>query len=312
MATNVKYVRRMVLLAKVESVLLQDALPTAAANAIRAYDVNLTPIDGEEAKSNFIKANFGAQETTQVTEFKSISFFVPFSGVGAAGTIPAVADLLRACSVSVTNEAGVKTTLAPVTDGAESISLYANIDGIKHVSLGMRGNVEVSTSAKGVPGWKFDLKGSFVPLTDDPLPTGVVYSRFLKALPVNKANTTLTVDGIPVVANAFSFNCGNAVSHSNEIGLDQVDITDRESTGSVTFRNTAVSVRNWVEMYRARNAVEVVMQHGQGAVNTVKFTAPHAEIGKPSYSNVNGIQYITLPLRFLDPTDTNSDWKFEI
>jgi len=312
MATNVKYVRKMALLIKPESVFKQDAVPTAGLNAIRAYDVSLVPIEGEEVKANFIKTRFGAQETTQVTEYKSISFFVPFSGVAVAGALPGVADLLRACAVSVTNEAGVKTTFAPVTDGHESVTMYANIDGIKHVSLGMRGTAEVTTTAKGMPGWKFDLMGSFVPLVDADLPTGVVYTRFLKALPVNQANTTLTIDGLDVVASAFSFKQGNAVAHSNEIGLDQVDISDRESTGSVTFRNTAVSVRNWVSMYRDREQVPVVMRHGQGATNTVKFIGPYAEIGKPSYSDVKGVQYITLPLRFIDPNDNDGDWTFEI
>lgn len=312
MATNVKYVRKMVMLFKVETSMGVDAVPTAGLNAIRAYDVTLVPIEGEEVKSNFIKANFGAQETTQVTEYKSISFFVPFSGVSVAGALPGVAELLRACSVSVTNEVGVKTTFAPVTDNPESGSMYANIDGVKHVSLGMRGTAEVTVTAKGVPGWKFDLKGSFVPLTDAVMPTGVVYTKFLKALPVNKANTTLVVDGVSVVANAFSFNLGNVVGHSNEIGLDQVDITDRESTGSVTFRSTAISVHDWVSLYRSRTQVSVVLKHGQAATNTVKFTAPTAEIGKPSYSNVQGVQYTTLPLRFIDATDSNADWTFEI
>lgn len=312
MAVNVKHVRRMVLLVKAEATFQTDAVPTAALNAIRAYDVDLVPFEGEEAKSNFIKANFGAQETTQVTVYKAIKFFVPFSGVATAGAIPGVAELLRACSVSVTNEVGVKTVLAPITDGPESVTMHANIDGIRHVSLGMRGSAEVAVTAKGVPGWKFDLMGSFVPLTDTPLPTGVVYTKFLKALPITAEHTTLTIDGVPVVASAFSFNMGNQVSYSNEIGLDQVDITDRESTGSVTIRNTAVSVRNWVEMGKDRVQVPVVMRHGQGATNTVLFTAPTAEIGKPSYSNSNGVQYITLPLRFVDATDSNADWTFEI
>lgn len=312
MATNVKYVRKMVLLVKAETIFQTDAVPTAALNAIRAYDVNLTPFDGEEAKSSFIKANFGAQETTQVTAYKRINFFVPFSGVGIAGALPGVAELMRACSVSVTNEVGVKTVFAPITDGPESVTMHANIDGQRHVSLGMRGSMEVALSAKGVPGWKFDLMGSFVPLTDTVLPTGMVYTKFLKALPITKEHTTLTIDGVPVVANAFSFNMGNVYDYSNEIGLDQVDITDRESTGSVTIRNTAVSVRNWVQMGKDRVQVPVVMRHGQGATNTVKFTAPAAEIGKPSYSNVKGVQYITLPLRFIDPNDNNGDWTFEL
>jgi len=307
-----KYVRKMTLLAKAETTFQTDAAPTAALNAIRAYDVSLVPLEGDEVKIPFIKPHFGADPTVQVTAYKSMTFFVPFSGVATAGASPGVADLLRMCATSVTTAAGVKTTFAPITSGLESGTIYANIDGIKHVSLGVRGNAEITLDAKGLPAWKFDLKGTFVPLVDESLPTGVVYTRFLTQLPVNKTNTTLTLDGIALAASSFSFNMGLQVNKEDLINVDEVDISGRESTASVTFRSEALSVRDWVGLHRTRTQVALVVTHGQGATNKVRLAAPRAEIGKPSYGDSNGVQMITLPLRLIPSDSGNDEWSIEI
>lgn len=307
-----KYVRKMTLLAKAETTFQTDATPTAALNAIRAYDVSLVPLEGDEVKNPFIKPHFGADTTVQVTAYKSMTFFVPLSGVATAGASPGVTDLLRMCATSVTTAAGVKTTFAPISSGLESGTIYANIDGIKHVSLGVRGNAEITVDAKGLPAWKFDLKGSFVPLVDEALPTGVVYTRFLTQLPVNKTNTTLTLDGISVAASSFSLNMGLQVNKEDLINVDEVDISGRESTASVTFRSEALSVRDWVGLHRTRTQVAMVLTHGQAATNKVRIAAPRAEIGKPSYGDSNGMQMITLPLRLIPSDSGNDEWSIEI
>ncbi len=307
-----KFVRKMTILAKAEAVYGTNSLPTAGLNAIRAFDVTAVPVEGDEIENNYIQPHFGATPTTQVTQYKSLSFSVPFSGVSALGAMPGVAELIRMCSTSVTNEVGVSTLFDPITENPESGSLLFNIDGILHTSLGVRGTVTMEASAKAAPAWKFELKGSFVPLVDAPLPTGVVYTKFLNPLGVNKANTTLLVDGLAVEANAFSFAMGLDVVKEDLINVDSVDITGRKSTGSVTFRNTAVAVRDWVGMGLARAQVPIAFRHGLLATNTVKFTAARAEIGKPSYSDSSGVQMITLPLRFIPSDAGNDEWQFEI
>ena len=307
-----KFIRKMVILAKAEATYGVDSIPTAALNAIRAFDVTAVPVEGDEIENAYVQAHFGSTPTTQVTQYKSLSFSVPFSGVAALGTVPGVAELLRMCSVSVTNTPATSTKFNPVTDNPESGTLIFNIDGIKHASYGVRGTVTVDANAKAAPAWKFELKGSFVPLVDAALPTGAIYTKFLNPLGVNKANTTLSVDGVAVAASAFSFVLGNEVVKEDLMNVDSVDITGRKSTGSVTFRNTDVAVRDWVGMGLARAQVAISFRHGQAATNTVKFTAARAEIGKPTYSDSNGVQMIVLPLRFIPSDAGNDEWQFEI
>ena len=299
------------LLAKIETIYGTDPTPTGAANAVRIFDGTIQPLEGDEVSTQYMQAHFGAGETTQVTQYMSMSFKVPFSGVSVAGGEPGVAALLRMCSIAMTEDTGVSHTFDPVTNNPESGTIYCNIDGILHKSLGVRGNVKVEIAAKGVPAWQFDIMGAFVPLTDA-LPPAAVYTKFLKALPVNKTNTTASLDGITLAAYSFSFDVGNTVTKEDLMNVDSVDITDRVSTGSITFRTNSIATKNWVEMARVRAQVPLVIKHGQGATNTITITSAQAEIGKPTYGDSNGIHTTTLPLKFV-PTDAgNDEWSIVI
>lgn len=305
-----KLMRKMAILALVETVVGSPVVPLAA-NALLVSDATLTPIEGDVAERNNIRPFFGSSGSTLVTEYQKVSFSIEFTGVAAAGNLPGVTDLLRACAMSATVQTGVKTVFAPVTDGIESVTIYGNVDGILHKMHGARGEVELTTDAKGIPKWKFDFTGSFVPAVDAPLPA-VNYTAFLAPLGVNKANTTLLLDGLAVAASAFSFKAGNTVVKRDLMNVDTVEITDRKSTGSVTFENTAVAVKNWIAMARASAVVPLVLKHGQGATNTATFKSARAQLGKPTYSDSDGVQMITIPLSFIPSDAGNDEWSIEI
>lgn len=305
-----KLMRKMAILALIETV-VGDAVVPAAANALLVSDVTLTPIEGDVVERNNIRPFFGSSGSTLVTEYQKVAFSIEFAGVGAAGDLPGYTDLLRACAMSATNQAAVKTVFAPVTDGIESITIYGNVDGVLHKMHGARGEVEFATDAKGIPKFKFEFTGSFVPAVDAVLPA-VDYSAFMAPLGVNKANTTLMLDGLAVACSAFSFKCGNQVVKRDLMNVDSVEITDRKSTGSVTFENTSVAAKNWINLARTSAMVPLVLKHGQAATNTVSFKADRAQIGKPTYSESDGVQMITIPLSFIPSDAGNDEWTLEV
>lgn len=305
-----KLMRKMAVLALVEAVVGTPVVPLAA-NAMLVSDVTLTPIEGDVVERNNIRPFFGSSGSTLVTEYQKVAFSVEFAGVDPAGTLPGCADLLRACAISATNEVGVKTVFAPVTDGIESITIYGNVDGVLHKMHGARGEVDVTCDAKGIPKYKFEFTGSFVPAEDALLPA-VDYSAFLAPLGVNKANTTLTLDSYAAACSAFSWKCGNQVVKRDLMNVDTVEITDRKSTGSVTFENTAVATKNWIAMARESAIVPLTLKHGQGATNTVSIKSARAQIGKPTYSDSDGVQMITIPLSFIPSDAGNDEWSIEI
>lgn len=305
-----KLMRKMAILALVETVVGTAVVPLAA-NAMLVSDVTLTPIEGDVVERNNIRPFFGSSGSTLVTEYQKMAFSVELAGVAAAGDLPGVTDLLRACAMSATNQAGAKTVFAPVTDGIESVTIYGNVDGTLYKMHGARGEVDFSTDAKAIPKWKFEFTGSFVPATDAPLPA-VDYSAFVAPLGVNKANTTLSVDGLSVACSAFSFKCGNQVVKRDLMNVDTVEITDRKSTGSVTFENTSVAAKDWIGLARASAIVPIALKHGQGATNTVSFKSARAQVGKPTYSDSDGVQMVTIPLSFIPSDAGNDEWSIEI
>lgn len=305
-----KLLKKMAVLALVEAV-VGTAVAPVAANAMLVSDVNLTPIEGDVVERNNIKPFFGSSGSIMVTEYQKVSFSVEFAGVGVAGDIPGYADLFRACAVSVTNTAGVKTVFAPVTDGIESITLVCVVDGIIHKMAGARGTVKAVVDAKGIPKWQFEFTGSFIPAVDGAMPA-VNYTAFQDPLGVNKANTTLLLDGLAVACSAFSFDMGNKVVKRDSMNVDSVEITDRMSTGSVTFENTSVAVKDWISMARASAKVPLTLKHGQAATNTVTFKSLRAQIGKPTYGDSDGVQTITIPLAFIPSSAGNDEWAIEV
>lgn len=305
-----KILRKMALLALVETTVGTAVVPLPA-NAMLVSDVTLTPIEGDVVERNNIRPFFGSSGSTLVTEYQKMAFSVEFAGVDAAGDRPGVTDLLRACAMQATTEAGVKTVFAPVTDGVQSLTLYGNVDGTLYKMHGARGEVEFSADAKAIPKWKFEFTGSFVPAVDQALPA-VDYSAFTAPLGVNKANTRLTIDGLSVACSAFSFKCGNQVVKRDLMNVDTVEITDRKSTGSVTFENTSVATKDWIALARASAIVPLVLVHGQAATHTVGFKSARAQVGKPTYSDSDGVQMITIPLSFIPSDAGNDEWSIEI
>ena len=305
-----KLLRKMAVLALIEAV-VGTAVAPAAANAMLVSDVTLTPIEGDVVERNNVKPYFGNSGSTLVTEYQKISFSVELAGVAAAGTMPGYAELFRACAMSVTSAVGVKTSFAPVTDGIESITIVGVVDGIIHKMAGARGTVKSMTDAKGIPKWAFEFTGSFIPAVDGAMPA-VNYTAFCDPLGVNKANTTLSLAGVSVAASAFSWDIGNTVVKRDLMNVDSIEITDRKSTGSVTFENNAIAAKDWISMARASAVVPLVLKHGQGVTNTVSIKAQRAQIGKPTYSDSDGVQMITIPLAFIPSSAGNDEWSIEV
>lgn len=304
MATS-KKIRRTAILAAVEAIKGEDALPTAS-NALEVRNVTITPIDGDEVQNDFLRPYFGGSGSTLVTEFARVSFEVPFAGVTTAGSAPGYAGLLRACAASMTG-----STFAPVTDDIESATIYSNIDGVLHKMTGAHGNAKATVDAKGIPVWQFEFTGGFVPAADTPLPA-VNYSAFAPALGVNKRNTTLTLFQVDVACSSFSFDFGNTVVKQDLINVDDTEITGRASTGSVTIRNTSVADKDWVDIVRKGTRGEMLLRHGPGPTNVVEISAPRVQLGKPTYSEQDGIQMIQLPLSFIPSDAGNDEWSITV
>lgn len=304
-----KKFRKLAILAKLEIAYGTDPVPTGAANAMLVSDVEFTPLDGEEVERNNVQPHFGNQGAIQATQFARIRFNVELAGSGVAGTAPKWDALIRACSVGVTLSVGVSVTYAPVDENLESVTIYANIDGINQVLPGVRGECKPTMDAKGKPVLQFEFMGLWAVATDTPLPAAV-YTDYVKPVAVNKANTTAALHGIAVAMSHFDLAFGNQLVKRDLVGVDTVEIVDRKSTGSIVFEQTPVATKNWVNVARQRTLGDLSIVHGITPGNIVTFGAVGTtELGKPSYQNQDGIQMVNMPLRFLPTSAGNDEWS---
>lgn len=310
-----KFIKKMAVLVAIEATAGTIVVPVAA-DAIEVSDVTLTPIEGDEVDQGVIRPYFGASETTMVTLYRKIAFSVGFAGVGTVGDLPGWSTLMRACAASVTNtpapDPDAGTVFAPITDGIESVTIYAVVDKLLYKMAGARANAKAVVDAKQIPKWQFEFTGAFFPVEDVASMPAVNYTKFLRPLGVNKLNTTLSLDGYNAACSSFQFDFGNQVVKQDLMNVDTTEITGRASTGSVTFRNTTVATKNWIDMARESAKVPLLLKHGQAATNSVSIAAPLAQIGKPTFGEQDGIQMITVPLRFIPSDAGNDEWSITV
>ena len=75
-----------------------------------------------------------------------------------------------------------------------------------------------------------------------------------------------------------------------------------------------MATKNWIEMAREGVKVPLLLTHGRAVSNpadtsnTVVISAPLAQIGKPTFSEQDGIQMITVPLRYIPSNAGNDEW----
>lgn len=303
------FINSTVILAKVENTKGADATPTSA-NALLVSDVSFTPLEGDEVERNNIRPYFGDGGSTMVTQYAKLSFSVEAAGVAAAGDKPGYADLLRAAGVAMTVNTGTDVRFVPVTHGMESVTIYINVGGNLQKMMSAMMNVKLSSDAKTIPKFQVEITGTYQK-AEDAVPPAASYADFMDPFGVNAANTKLKLHGIDVAASAFSFDFGNTVIKRDLINVDTVEISGRKSTGSVTFDNTKVSTKNWVEQARLSARGPLHLTHGPGATNVIELIAPNVQLGKPSFGESDGIQQITTPLRFI-PLNGNDEWELII
>ena len=181
--------RNKLIVAKIEATYGTDAVPTGAANAIRATDVTLSPMEGDSVTRAPVSATLGSAPTIPVGTHVTLTFSVEIAGAGAAGEVPAYGPLLRGCAMAETVTANTQVVYRPVSTGEESVSIYINIDGNRHKLLGARGTVSLEISARQLPLFKFSFVGLWTEPDAAALPTAN-FGAFTAAVPVGNANSS--------------------------------------------------------------------------------------------------------------------------
>ena len=288
--------RKLAILNKIETVYGTSSNP-AAINAIIGTNVSFTPFEAEEVSRDLLLPYLGNQGVILTGKHAKIEFDVEIAGAGAAGTVPKYGSLLRACGFAETVAAGVSVTYSIIETGVESSTIFFEIDGVRHIMLGCRGNMSVNLAPKGIPKYRFSLTGLLGTITDQAL-TAVTLAGWTVPLEASSANTTMTLHAWSSIAESLSIDLGNTVTPRFLIGSESVIITDRKTTGQAVVEADSLVTINWFSRALARTRGALALAHGKTAGNIVEINGPAIEIGKISQGQTDGILNYTLPLSF--------------
>ncbi|RWN30122.1 MAG: hypothetical protein EOR97_17265 [Mesorhizobium sp.] len=299
-----RFYRKLAVLAKIETVYGTDPVPTGAANAIQINNATITPLAGDQASRDLMLPYLGQQGVILTGTYAQVSGQVEIAGAGAAGDVPGYGVLLRMCGLAETITPDTDVQYDPISGAFEAGTLYFNHDDVRHILLGARGNVSIDLTPKQIPHFTFTITGLLGTITDAALPAAV-YTAFQVPLPVNKANTTLSLHGTPAVAESVAIDLANQVEPRFLIGDENIQLVDRNPSGTCVVEARLMATTNWFALAQARTRGALAAQHGTVAGNIVMFDAPAVEIGRPTEGQTQKIINYSLPLMLC--TDAGDD-----
>lgn len=316
-----RYVKNTLIAAKLETIYGTDAAPTGAANAILISDQTITPLDAQNIDRDLTRGSFGASEQLVGPASIKLSYSVELAGSGTAATAPAWGALLQACACSE----GLLSTPSrveymPASTGLKSLTQYYYDDGVLHKLLGSMGDCTLSAKVGERPLLKFDftgLDGGLAVATD----TGN-YSAWKKPVAVTRINVIdislggtyaagILTGGTPYSSTGLELKFGNAVAYTPLLSSETVDITDRDSAGSIELDLTPAQEVALMALVKSNTSQSLSMTVGTASGNKILIFGANVQLLNPKKVEKNGKRLIGFDLRFV-PTTTgsgNDEWR---
>ena len=302
-----RYIRNTVVTAKIEPTPGTDALPTGLADAVLVSDMSITPLDAANIDRNNIKGFFGANEQLVGPASVKTSYTVELAGSGTAGTAPALGDLLLGCAMAEGVLADpVRVEYTPVSTGLKTLTNYYYDDGVLHKLLGVMGDFTLTAKVGERPVLKFDYTGLDGGISE--AMTAGTFTEWKAPVAMTKANVTditlgatyalgALTGGTPYNSTGLELKSGNAVNFTPMLSKEDVDIINREVTGSFELELTAAQEVAFMAQVKANTKQSLALTIGKVAGNTVIIFMPAAQLTNPKKAELNGKRLIGYDFR---------------
>lgn len=302
-----KFERRQVLLAKIETSYGVDAAPTGGADAILAQNVSIRPMEGQDVSRELVTPWFGAQPTIAAELHASLSFEVELSPSGTPGTAPAWGKLLRGCGVAQDVDGGT-VAYTPVSTAFESLTFHFFQDDTRYRMLGSRGTASFVIRAGGIPKIQFTFLGLYEPVTDA-APPAAVLTDWADPQIASSANTPVfTLGAVPLVLREFEMVLGVVPELRDLIGANgrRVMITDKQESLRATVEAVSMSVFDPFDRARTGTPFPLALTHGVGAGRVASLAVPRAQMQRPDgVAPQQGV--VEWPLRMVPQAEAGDD-----
>lgn len=305
--------KRKVLAVKAEGSYGTDSVPTAAANAFIARNVQLRPLEMEYEERDVALPYHGHQGEFIAGQYVGLDYEVEAAGGGAAGTAPKYGPVLIAAGCSETINAGVSAVYAPVhVAAAVSISQYLWIDGLLHKIVGALADAALVFQKGRVPFFRFRTMGLFVGPIDQAVPTPTL-TGWQKPVSVNVTNTTpMTLHGYAGKFAELTIEFGNVLRYRNLPNSEAVRLLDRKSVGSARLEGELIATKDWYTIMKAGTLGALAVTHGQAAGNKVEVAAANVQLTRPALSVEDELVMKQMGLIFQPSSAGNDEWSIAI
>jgi hypothetical protein len=315
-----RYIRKTVILAKPEVTNGTDVVPTGAANAIKVFDVSISPLEIKGVALDYITGWFGSAMNLPGAVSTKMTFSTSLSGAGLAATAPAWGNLLLGCAAAETTglTAPNRVEYLPATDTLKSLSIYWADDGVLHKALGCMGNVKLSSKAGEMGKFTWDFIGVEVDPTAsaNPVPT---LTAWQPPVAIVKANVTDILLGCTYAAGALSggtsYNSsgitadwGNTVSFSPTLSAEEVVINNRKVKGTTSLQLSAAQEVTLFAAVKAGSTQGMGFVIGNTSGNKIMLHAPALRLTSYKKEELDGKRMIGFDWE-LDPVAGNDELR---
>lgn len=291
--------RKALILAKEETTYGTDSVPTAASNALLAFNPTLNPV-GAKVTREPVRDTISPSPGLLGGRYYELSFETELYASGTAGTAPRYGDLLEACSMTETVVVSTSVTYKPNSLGpsAKSVTIYAFFDGRRHILTGCVGNVEF-VAAMGTPArlrWTF--RGLYLVPTDVAVPAPTFESQVNtppKVLAVSLTFNSLTT----FVAQQVTLDLGNQLANRPDVnathGYKGFVVVSRQGRGTWNPEAFVVATYDvWTDWINATlRQLSLVIGSGAGSICTI--TCPKCEVDDIRQGEREGVETFEIP-----------------
>jgi hypothetical protein len=299
-----------ILAAKKESPYGQAAT-LAGTDCFLVTEVTLTPVASDVLDRSTINGYPGAKPFIQANTRVELSATLELTPSGTAGTAPDYVDLLLGCGLVHDNQASYNT-FTPETNlaTADSLTIAVFIDGSRHLMTGARGSFSIEMASGEVPKLSFNYIGIY----NAPTATANLSPTYAQLAPLvaNSANTTgFELHTYQGAMQSFSFEQNNNLYYSELVSSSkQVRITERASSGSVSFESVALGTKNFYPIVNSTATGNLTWQHGQTAGNKILFTASTTQLESITQEENEDYQILNVGYRAL-PNTGNDEFSLK-
>ena len=299
--------RKRVILIEAESSYGTDPTP-AATDVVLVTDLSITPQSSDVVNRDVVRPYLGSSQQLLANTRVECTFSVEFCGSGTAGTAPRYGSALKACGLSETISSGTSVTYEPISANFSSVTIHYNVDGVRHIVTGCRGNVSLSAEVGAIPTLDFTFTGIYNAPTDTALPS-VTYGNQATPLIFKNGNTSsFQLLSFAGALQSLSFDIGNSIVYRELVGgTKEVLLTDRAANGSVTIEAPTLAQKDYFTAALTDTALgNLTVTHGTAAGNICRLSSTKVDIGDINYGEMDGVTMLEIPYTLV-PSSANDE-----